>query len=119
MIFYITRISSIAFIIMALSSCSTYSTKFACGDGKGLPCTMLRSVDKQIDSGEIDKAYKDKCKGIICKNRSELYQDLLEQPKGEVIRAKFKELEEINDVIIEGSNPEEKGSVQNNNKGQL
>ncbi len=56
-------------ILTSLSACSTYPNKFRCGDAKGLGCTMLRDVDAQIDSGQIEEAYKDKkeCRGGICK----------------------------------------------------
>lgn len=85
---------------LALVSCSTYSTKFACGEGNGLPCEMLRTVDKKIDSGEIDKLYKEKCKGKHCVNNF----DEIVKPKGDVIRAKLASPDSSEDVVIEGSN---------------
>jgi hypothetical protein len=61
---------SILLLLIGLSvaSCSTYPSKFKCGDAKGLGCTMLREVDKQIDSGKIAEAYNDKkrCSGSNC-----------------------------------------------------
>lgn len=52
-----------------ISSCSTYPNKFKCDDARGLGCTMLHEVDKQIDSGQIAEAYKKKkCSGNKCKN---------------------------------------------------
>ena len=64
------RTHAIVLLIVSLSfvSCSTYPNKFKCGDAKGLGCTMLREVDKQIDSGKIAEAYKDKkkCRGNKC-----------------------------------------------------
>ena len=45
-----------------ITSCSTYPNKFKCGDARGLGCTMLHEVDKQIDSGQIEEAYQDKNK---------------------------------------------------------
>jgi hypothetical protein len=57
--------------LLLLSSCSTYSGKFACGDSKGANCVMLSEVDKRIDSGEIEEVYKEKkCSGDKCKSRS-------------------------------------------------
>lgn len=54
--------------VFSISACSTYPSKFKCGDAKGLGCTMLAEVDKQIDSGKIAEAYKDKkrCRGSNC-----------------------------------------------------
>jgi len=53
--------------LFSISSCSTYPNKFKCGDARGLGCTMLHEVDKQIDSGQIAEAYKDKnCRGKQC-----------------------------------------------------
>lgn len=54
--------------VFSISACSTYPGKFKCGDAKGLGCTMLAEVDKQIDSGKIAEAYKDKkkCRGSNC-----------------------------------------------------
>ena len=46
----------------SISSCSTYPNRFKCGDAKGLGCTMLHEVDAQIDSGQIEEAYKVKSK---------------------------------------------------------
>ena len=53
--------------VISITSCSTYSGKFECGDAKGLGCTMLREVDNQIDSGQIEEIYSSqKCKGKKC-----------------------------------------------------
>lgn len=54
----------------SISSCSTYPNRFKCGDAKGLGCTMLHEVDSQIDSGQIEEAYKvkSKTKGTKCKS---------------------------------------------------
>ena len=54
--------------VFSISACSTYPSKFKCGDAKGLGCTMLAEVDKQIDSGKITEIYQDKakCKGKNC-----------------------------------------------------
>lgn len=52
---------------LSIISCSTYPNKFKCGDARGLGCTMLHEVDKQIDSGQIREAYQDKkCRGKNC-----------------------------------------------------
>lgn len=56
-------------ISLSIASCkSGYSGKFNCPDAKGLGCTMLAEVDKQIDSGKITEIYQDKakCKGKNC-----------------------------------------------------
>lgn len=53
----------------SIISCSTYPNKLKCDDARGLGCTMLSEVDKQIDSGQIAEAYKKKkCSGKGCKN---------------------------------------------------
>ena len=58
----------ILLIPFSIISCSTYPTKFKCDDARGLGCTMLHEVDKQIDSGQIAEAYKKKkCSGNKCK----------------------------------------------------
>ena len=64
----ITRAIVLLLTVFSMSACSTYPNKFKCGDAKGLGCTMLREVDKQIDSGKIAEAYKDKkrCRGSNC-----------------------------------------------------
>lgn len=52
---------------ISITSCSTYPNKFKCEDARGLGCTMLHEVDKQIDSGQIKEAYKKKkCSGRSC-----------------------------------------------------
>jgi len=60
---------SIIFILLGLSGCSTYPTKFKCGDARGVGCTMLSEIDRQITSGQIEEAYKDnkkRCRGRNC-----------------------------------------------------
>jgi hypothetical protein len=61
-------VSVMALALVFLSGCSTYPNKFKCGDAKGLGCTMVRDVDTQIKSGQIDEAYKTKrnCRGNHC-----------------------------------------------------
>jgi hypothetical protein len=50
-----------------LSSCSNYSSAFGCRDARGLNCVPLSQVDRQIDSGEIERIGKRrKCKGSYC-----------------------------------------------------
>lgn len=63
------RILTLVTVFGLLTGCSTYPSKFKCGDAKGLGCTMLRVVDKQIDSGQIEEVYKTKknCKKNKCK----------------------------------------------------
>lgn len=66
------RLSRVIVMLTAsfsITSCSTYPNKFKCGDARGLGCTMLHEVDRQIDSGQIEEAYKDKnrkCRGKTC-----------------------------------------------------
>ncbi len=65
----ITQATMLILIAMSVASCSTYPNKFKCDDARGLGCTMLSEVDKQIDSGQIAEAYKKKkCSGKGCKN---------------------------------------------------
>lgn len=55
-----------------LVSCSTYPSKFKCGDARGLGCTMLSEIDKQINNGKIVEAYKEKkCKTDYCQNQED------------------------------------------------
>ena len=60
-------------LLLSLTACSTYPNKFKCGDAKGLGCTMLSEIDRQIDSGEIERAYQEKqdkkCRGKKCNTR--------------------------------------------------
>ena len=72
----VTKIVTSIIVLLSLSACSTYPAKFKCGDARGLGCTMLHEVDKQIDSGQIEEAYKDKnkdkkCRGKTCSFRSD------------------------------------------------
>jgi hypothetical protein len=56
-------------IVITLSGCSTYPSRFRCGDAKGLGCTMLSEVDRQIDTGEIERIYEEfppNCQGTTC-----------------------------------------------------
>ena len=65
-----------------IASCSTYPNKFKCGDARGLGCTMLHEVDKQIDSGQIEEAYKaKKCRGKTCSSK----------PTAEILKLKQKD----------------------------
>ena len=57
-------------VSLSITSCSTYPSKFKCGDARGLGCTMLHEVDKQIDSGQIEEAYKDKNKDKKCRGKT-------------------------------------------------
>lgn len=65
---------SLVFILtmsLSLVSCSTYPSKFKCSDAKGLGCTMLSEIDRQIDNGQIEEAYLEKtkkCKLGRCSN---------------------------------------------------
>lgn len=85
--------------ILTLSSCSTYSSKFACSDARGLPCEMLRIVDKKIDSGEIDKVYRKSCNGKKCEEL--VLQEDVAMPRTGPIRAKAASSYEEVEIIIE------------------
>ena len=65
---------SIGLLIFVLSSCSTYSSGFACSDAKGVPCTPMEEVHEMIESGEIEHYTARKrsrgCKGGNCSNLS-------------------------------------------------
>ena len=66
------RVITLLLGIFSISACSTYPNKFKCGDAKGLGCTMLAEVDRQIDNGKIAEVYQDnKCKRGRCNNSSE------------------------------------------------
>lgn len=65
------KIIAIICTLITMSGCSTYPSKFRCGDAKGLGCTMLSEIDKQITSGAIEEAYKDNkktCRGRNCRS---------------------------------------------------
>ena len=65
----ITQATTLLLMTLSIVSCSTYPNKFKCDDARGVGCTMLHEVDKQIDSGQIAEAYKKKkCSGKGCKN---------------------------------------------------
>ena len=64
----IIQATKLLLMSVSIVSCSTYPNKFNCDDARGLGCTMLSEVDKQIDSGQIAEAYKKKkCSGGKCK----------------------------------------------------
>ncbi|MDX1916440.1 MAG: hypothetical protein SFT68_00440 [Rickettsiaceae bacterium] len=94
--------SLLLILLLCLSSCSTYSSKFACGDSRGAPCLMLRNIDKQIDSGEIEKAYAVKSIGITCKKESNqgLMGPNFVSPKSSPIIAKLQHIDNQEEVII-------------------
>lgn len=41
-------------ILLLLAGCSSYSTDFDCGVGKGMPCSSLYRIDHAVSKGEID-----------------------------------------------------------------
>jgi hypothetical protein len=50
-----------------LTGCSNYSSSFSCPDASGLNCMPVSLVDRQIDSGEIERVgRKLKCRGGKC-----------------------------------------------------
>ena len=69
-----------------ITSCSTYPNKFKCGDARGLGCTMLHEVDKQIDSGQIEEAYQDKNKAKKCRGKT-----CSSKPTAEILKLKQKD----------------------------
>lgn len=54
---------------LILSGCSTYNTKFACGDARGANCMSMDRVDRMISNGQIEEytQQKQKCRGRKCK----------------------------------------------------
>ncbi len=54
---------------LILSGCSTYNTKFACGDARGANCMSMDRVDRMISNGLIEEytEQKQKCRGRKCK----------------------------------------------------
>lgn len=67
----ILRFALIVIASFALSACSTYKSKFRCGEATGLSCMMLSEINRQISSGEIEEVEKQKkCKGRNCKAKS-------------------------------------------------
>jgi len=98
-------LAAILFALIGLSGCSTYPNKFKCGDAKGLGCTMLRDVDTQIDSGQIEEAYKKnkKCRGKSCSVKTpNSDQSLLKlAPRN---KAPIYDIEGAADIIDKGNN---------------
>lgn len=87
---------------MNLTSCAVYSSKFNCPEGVGLSCEMLGDIDKKIDSGEIEKIYRKKCKGNKCNNNE--VEDII-KPKTDQIKAKLTDSSlDGDDIIIEADN---------------
>ena len=56
-------------VSLILSGCSTYNTKFACGDARGANCMSMDRVDRMISNGQIEEytQQKQKCRGRKCK----------------------------------------------------
>jgi len=98
-------LAAILLALIGLSGCSTYPNKFKCGDAKGLGCSMLRDVDTQIDSGQIEEAYKksNKCRGRSCSAKtSDSDQDLLKlAPRS---KAPIYDIEGAADIIDQENN---------------
>lgn len=69
----ITNAGLILLVCSILSSCSTYSNSFACGDARGAACISMDKVDRMIASGEIERFNKArrKCRGRKCKGNPE------------------------------------------------
>jgi len=68
-IFRVIKFTLVLLSAVCISGCSTYPSKFKCGNAQGLGCTMLSEIDRQITSGQIEEAYKDnkkRCRGRSC-----------------------------------------------------
>lgn len=88
-----SKILKVILVALSLTSCSTYPNKFKCGDARGLGCTMLHEVDKQIDSGQIVEAYLDKkCRGKNCPVPSADSMNLKKQEKANIYKDQIDEL---------------------------
>ena len=87
--------------LISISGCSTYKNKFNCSEARGLGCTMIRDIDQQIDSGQIEEAYKNKkkkCRGRNCTRNGTVAQELLRtSPKNKAILHGYDAVEIIND----------------------
>lgn len=60
----------IPLLVITLSSCSTYSSSFGCGDALGANCQPISVVDQMIDNGEILELHHKKCRHRKCKTIS-------------------------------------------------
>ena len=66
-----------------LTGCGTYSSSFNCPDASGLNCMPVSSVDRQIDSGEIERiGRKLKCRGGRCSSTA--FRDAKDEIKPEL-----------------------------------
>jgi len=86
--------------LLNITGCSTYPSKFKCGDARGLGCQMLATVDHQITTGEIEEVYVDKklnCKGINCKQNSKTLPQLA---TGEVLAVRLEDPDKDDEVIM-------------------
>ena len=83
--------------ILGVSACSTYPSKFKCGEAQGLGCKMLADIDSQITSGEIDRVYASnkskKCRGLFCKS-SRFNNELPHLSRDKPIRVKMQDSDE-------------------------
>lgn len=43
-------------LLLSISGCSSYQSKFICHDAKGLPCIMLNNVDRKISNNSIEQS---------------------------------------------------------------
>ena len=120
-------------LLIIQTACSNYSSKFECGVSRGVNCMMLRNIDNQIDSGEIERSYNNtasttKCSGKRCgvsinsnsnrigvKTHTQYINVLSRDPKdsGKIITnyEPGKSLDTINNVenvdTVDNANPEE------------
>jgi len=86
--------------VFSVSACSTYPSKFKCGEAQGLGCHRLSDIDKKITSGEIEQIYLNtenknskKCRGLFCK-KSSADNDLPFLSKGKAIKVKMQDSDE-------------------------
>jgi hypothetical protein len=96
-------ITTVAIVFLLPQGCSTYPSKFKCGDAKGLGCTMLRDVDVQIDSGRIEEAYLDnkKCSGSRCSASTASGSLLLQSTKAKALMHEGAKRDNLPDHVIE------------------
>lgn len=82
-------------LLPLLTSCATYNSSFACGDARGAACTSMDSVDRMIESGEIERfnSAKKTCRGRRCKNNSADEDIVLQSSSDEYIPTHYTDIE--------------------------
>lgn len=68
----IGKTARLAMLLVLVSSCSSYSSNFSCGDSKGANCLPMDRVDSMISSGEIELYTNGvgRCRGRNCHGSS-------------------------------------------------